>query len=376
MKIAFDAKRLYNNFTGLGNHSRTTLDMLMTYFPDNEYYLYTPKVKMCSATEKYYSDSHVTTVLPPNLLNGSIWRSFGMSRNMVHDKIDVYHGLSHEMPTGLGDIPSVVTIHDVAFKQHMQMYHWVDRFTYDLKWSYSCKNASRLIAISECTKRDIMKFYNVEEERISVIYQPVQQLYYSPIEKSVALSAVRESLPNIPEDFMLYVGSVNSRKNLLSAVKSIESLPKDIQIPLVIVGGGREYKEEVERYIELKGLNNLFVWQSVKDNELLHALYASAKVFVYPSLYEGFGLPVVEALLSGCPVVTSNVSSLPEACGPHSLMASPTDIGELRDCISIALTDTERREAMIEKGREYAIEKFSPKTLASQLISVYEDVLK
>ncbi|MCQ2228909.1 MAG: glycosyltransferase family 4 protein [Bacteroidales bacterium] len=376
MKIAFDAKRLYNNFTGLGNHSRTTLDMLTTYFPDNEYYLYTPKIKSCSVTEKYLHDSRMTTVLPPKLCNGSLWRTIGMSNRMSADGIDLFHGLSHEMPVGMGDIPSVVTMHDVAFKQHKQMYHCIDRWTYDIKWSYSCKNASHLIAISECTKQDVIRYYGVDENKISVVYQPVQQLYYTPMDKQTARTMVKDNFPDIPADYMLYVGSVNSRKNLLSAVKAIEAMPKDIQIPLVVVGGGREYKEQVLRYIESKNLNRLFIWQSVKDNYLLQALYSTARVFVYPSLYEGFGLPVVEALLSGCPVVTSNVSSLPEACGPDSLMSSPTDISELRYCIETALTDTEKIATMIERGKNYAMERFSPEVLAGQLMGVYKESVK
>ena len=175
--------------------------------------------------------------------------------------------------------------------------------------------------------------------------------------------------------YMLYVGSVNSRKNLLGIVKAMELLPADLQLPLTIVGGGGNYKREVEQYIAEHHIGHLFQWATAIDSESLKQLYTNATMFLYPSFYEGFGLPVVEALLSGCPVLTSNTSSLPEAGGPSSLQVDPRNVEEIRDGIVKILTDDVLRNQMIESGRKYAQEKFHPETLAKKVEEVYERVV-
>lgn len=378
MKIAFDAKRLYNNFTGLGNHSRTTIDILTENFPENEYLLYTPKVKLNKVTEPYLTKDKCRTIFPSGIAKGSIWRTFVQAKDLKRDNADIFHGLSHEIPLGLKSkgIPSVVTIHDVAFKTFTQMYHWHDRQIYDLKFRYSCNNADRIIAISECTKKDIMRFYGIPEERISVVYQPVQRLFYTPLGQEEARSMADKAIDGLPKEYMLYVGSINSRKNLLSIVKAIETLPESSRMPLVIVGNGREYKAEVKKYIAEHKLEKHFIWASnIHNNTHLQALYTCAKMFIYPSFYEGFGLPVVEALLSGCPVITSNVSSLPEAGGPHSLQVDPNSVDSIAQAIRMVAEDDSLRSRMIKGGREYAMETFEPSILAKQVMDIYEELI-
>ena len=296
-------------------------------------------------------------------MKGSLWRSYGLADDLARDEIDLFHGLSNEIPTGLAKrgIPSVVTIHDVAFHTFKDMYRWHDRMIYHQKWKYACRHANHIIAISESTKADIIRFFEVPEDKISVIYQPVNKVYY---EENVK---IKNANP-----YMLYVGSVNSRKNLLGIVKAMELLPVDLQIPLTIVGGGGSYKRQVEQYIEEHHMEHLFHWTSAIDSVSLKQLYANATLFLYPSFYEGFGLPVVEALLSGCPVLTSNTSSLPEAGGPCSLQIDPRNIEEIRDGIVRILTDDSLRKQMIEGGRQYALDKFHPETIAGQLAKMYE----
>ena len=365
MKIGFDAKRLYNNFTGLGNYSRTTIDILTEYVPQHQYFLYTPKVTKNQVTLPYLQSAKCRTCLPEGTMKGSLWRSYGLAGDLARDEIDLFHGLSNEIPTGLvkRGIPSVVTIHDVAFHTFKDMYRWHDRMIYHQKWKYACLHANHIIAISESTKADIIHFFNVPEEKISVIYQPVNKVYYEIEDQKEA---------QLKAPYMLYVGSVNSRKNLLGIVKAMEGLPADLQIPLTIVGGGGSYKRQVEQYIAEYHMEHLFQWTSAIDSVSLKQLYANATMFLYPSFYEGFGLPVVEALLSGCPVLTSNTSSLPEAGGPCSLQVDPRNIEEIRDGIVKILTDDSLRSQMIEGGRQYALDKFHPETIAGQLASMYE----
>lgn len=372
MKIGFDAKRLFNNFTGLGNHSRTTIDILTEFYPENEYLLYTPKIKFNDITRQYTEKDHCQTILPHGLIKGSAWRTFGLSKEAKKDSVDVFHGLSNELPAGL-DIPQVVTIHDVAFKTFPDMYHATDRFTYNLKWRHACKKADRIIAISQSTKQDIVRFYDVDPDRIDVIYQPVNKIYYTDCTGTCPAS-LEQHVKDKP--YILYVGSINSRKNLLGAVKALELLPHDMQIPIVVIGNGREYKKKVLSYVAEHNLQDLVVFTDEKVGlEGLRYLYNNARMMVYPSFYEGFGLPVVEALLSHCPVVTSNVSSLPEAAGPASLKADPKSPEEISEYMQRILSDEGLRNRLIDEGYSYAMKCFHPAVLSQSLMKAYNSVL-
>ena len=374
MRIGFDAKRLFNNFTGLGNYSRTTVSMLIHHCGLEDLCLYTPKIKPCPATQPFMDCRNINVVTPPPYAIGSLWRTYNLGRQLHNDNIELFHGLSNELPTGLEKhgIRSVVTIHDVAFKTFTDMYHFHDRVIYDAKWRHACRCASRIIAISESTKRDIIRFYGTDESKIDVVYQPVDTLFYSSPDLLESRRLAATAIPGLPADFMLYVGSVNSRKNLMGIVMAMELLPSSLRIPLVVVGGGGYYKKKVREYISSRGLDDLFIFPPrVESNRELQSLYACARLFVYPSFYEGFGLPVVEAMLSGCPVLTSNVSSLPEAAGPHSLLASPNDIESIAECIEKGLADERLRESMIQNGRDYALRMFNPANISHQLVDVY-----
>lgn len=393
MRIAFDAKRAFCNFTGLGNHSRTTLDILNKYFPENEFLLYTPRIHFNKTTEPYIENPDFRIMKPKGMLKGGLWRTLCLADTMKRDGADIFHGLSNELPLGIGrsGVPSVVTIHDVAFKTFTDMYHWQDRQIYDLKWRYAVRQAQCIIAISECTKRDIIRFYDVPEDRIKVVYQPVAPYYYGIVKECPDTQCSKDGeltlLQPSPEEmtqqksssdepFMLYVGSVNSRKNLLGIVKALEMLPESVRIPLVIVGDGREYKREVQKYIAEHHLERWCIWKGSASGSELHRLYATARLFVYPSFYEGFGLPVVEARLSGCPVISSNVSSLPEASGPHSLLVDPSDFTALSQAMDSLITDDALHDELAVKGREHAMQTLHPQVLAQQLMDTYNSVLQ
>ena len=378
MHIGYDAKRLFNNFTGLGNYSRTLIDTLTAEFPDNEYLLYTPKIKDDASVRPYCSKEHCQTHVPEGIVRGSLWRSCGLARDLQRDKVDLFHGLSHELPHGLARarIPAVVTMHDVAWRTFPAMYHRWDRAIYDLKARHACREAQRIVAISEATKRDVCDFYNVEEEKVEVIYQPVQGLYYAEPNKELAQQRLKGYLPQLPADYLLYVGSVNSRKNLLGIVRALEAIPESERLPLVVVGNGREYLEEVNSYVRSHQLSQWFLlFTNIYDNRLLRYLYECAAAFVYPSFSEGFGLPVVEAQLCGLPVVTSNVSCLPEAGGPHALLANPQEPESIAHAIRTLLADDEARRERGRNSRQWAFENFAPARLAKQMMQMYRGVV-
>lgn len=351
MKIGFDAKRYYHNNTGLGNYSRTIVKGLQALFPENEYVLYD---------------------------ESSFSRTFLLGNKARKDGCELFHGLSNELPVDI-KIPSLLTIHDICWRTYPEMYHFFDRHIYDLKYGSSCKRADKIIAISESTKRDLMDIYGIKEEKIEVIYQPVQEYYYTPLEEAEAKRLISEALPTLPEDFLLYVGSINKRKNLLSVVKALSLIPESERCMLLIIGNGREYRKEVETFIAEHHLEKWTrIESNIHNNRLLQALYRQAKIFIYPSFYEGFGLPVVEAALQHTPVITSTVSSLPEAAGPDACLIDPyaEDAAErIKDSISRLLSDEQFAQGVADAMEQYSREAFAPDMLTRKMMEAYKRLI-
>ena len=369
MKIAFDAKRIFNNQTGLGNYSRTLLDNLYHFFPEYEYCLYTPKLGKASFSQQYAKQFKTITA---NTTFKNIWRSYAIRKDLEKDAVDLYHGLSNEIPFWLKNTKTIVTIHDVIFKLLPHTYPQLDRWMYEEKTRYACQYATQIIAISETTKKDLVRFYDVPEEKIQVVYQPCQPTFYEPIQSLTTT----ENLEYLPSEYLLYVGSINERKNLLTLVKAIRQLSHNQRIPLVIVGQGKAYKKKVQAYIASHKLEKWMYWlDDLTSVNELKALYQNAQLFIYPSFYEGFGLPVVEAMLCETPVITTNVSALPEAGGNTVKYIHPNRIFELSEAIETILQDSELQRQMGKKGRKDALSRFDPKKLTSQVVDIYKSIL-
>lgn len=347
MRIAFDAKRYYHNHTGLGNYSRTIVGGIQQACPDISCILY---------DEKSYA------------------RTFRLGRKAAADGCDLFHGLSNELPFDIrkAGIPSVVTLHDVAWRTFPQMYHWIDRQIYDYKYGHSCQNATCVIAISESTKRDCMRFYSIPEERIEVIYQPVQSNFYQRLSNDEIETELRK-LNSLPKgDFILNVGSINRRKNLLGLVQAIERIPSDQRPPLVVIGNGREYRREVESYIASHRMEkDVLILGNVNDSRTLQALYSRCLIMAYPSFYEGFGLPVVEAALQEAPILTSTVSSLPEAAGDGAILADPASVDSIHEGLARLIDDRAYAHSLGQKAAAYASSHFDPAQQTQILTSLY-----
>ena len=361
MRIGFDAKRYYHNHTGLGNYSRTLVKDLRRLFPETEMVLYDEK---------------------------SVTRTFRLGRKAAADGCDLFHGLSNELPFDLvhmkGMPRSVVTIHDTAWRTFPQMYQFADRQIYDFKYGHAARHADCVVAISESTKRDVMRFYGVEESRIRVIYQPVQGLFYDmPSPSGEAVHGAACDKHDMGEgvmysgDYFLSVGSINARKNLLGTLKAYACLKPENRPRLIVVGRGRSYEQRCRDFVQKHGLERdvEFVGSVTSTNQLC-SLYRGAMAMIYPSFYEGFGLPVVEALLSGCPVLTSNVSSLPEAAGPGALLCSPHDTEEMAHMMQMLADDALLRRRLAAEGEHYCRTHFDPDTLTRQMFNLYQSLIR
>lgn len=371
LRLGYDAKRLFQNFTGLGNYSRTLIRNLVRFYPEHSYHLFAPNIISNTETQFFlqHKSLHVHT---PRTRFKNYWRTFSIKKDVQQAKIQLYHGLSHELPVGLHKtgIRTVVTIHDLIFKHYPNQFPFIDRQLYDAKFSYSCKHADAVVAISESTKQDIIHFYNIPPEKIHVIYQTCHDRFKTPLPEHT-LDAVLQQY-ELPEEFMLYVGSIIPRKNLLGIVEAINLLPKSLRLPLVVIGKGGAYKKKVERYIQKNKLENWVLFPEVRYEDL-PALYQQAQLFLYPSYYEGFGIPIIEALFCQTPVLTARTSSLPEVGGPGAHYVHPDHPEEIATGIEAILTDTAYREKLVDEGYDY-VQQFGNEPTTDAMMRLYKSL--
>lgn len=376
MKIGYDAKRAFQNFTGLGNYSRTLIETLTTHFPENEYHLFTPKLNDIQRVTKVTHHPSVSVHLPNGSLGKklpALWRSYTVNQDIKKSNVQIFHGLSHELPLSMPkNVRTVVTIHDLIHERYPSFYPFIDRKIYSFKFKKACQQADIVVAISEQTKRDIIDFYKIEPSKIQVIYQSCDPIFYKNRPLSNPTEIVKKY--NLPTDFMLYVGTVNERKNLLGLVKSLKLLDNQHDTNLVVIGDGSAYFQKVKKYVVENGLQKRVVFIPKIDFTDLPTIYKLARLFVLPSFFEGFGIPIIEALWSGTPVISSIDSCFEEAGGPDSIYINPNDIEALAAAINRVWHDEDLRTDMILRGSEF-VKKFSDKGIAEQWIKLYQSLL-
>ena len=374
MNIAYDAKRITHNATGLGNYGRTVVRNLAQFAPENRYHLWSPDKGRDDLRSRMEGLENVEFHYPRKPKHGifrALWRSFGIVRELPADTA-LFHGLSAELPSGLrkAGIASVVTVHDLIFLRYPRYYKAIDRLLYTRKYKKACREADRIIAISEATKRDIVDFFGIAPDKIDVVYQGCDEQFKHPVPEERKQEIVKKYA--LPERFVLSVGSIEERKNLLAALKAIELSTNDLH--LVAVGKRTPYTEVVERYAAEHGLSGrLHILCSV-DFADLPTLYQSAAVFVYPSRFEGFGIPMIEAAHCGVPTVGATGSCLEEAGGATAIYVDPDDYEGFAQQIDRILADSDLRRRMIDGGREY-VRRFEPDVLVADLLKVYNKAI-
>lgn len=295
-----------------------------------------------------------------------------MGEDIARDGIDIFHGLSNELPADIAraSCKTVVTIHDLIFKSHPEYYHFTDRKIYDHKFRRACDVADRVIAVSEYTKREILRYYNTPEEKIDVVYQGCDKAFSAPIEPD-KLEQVRRQY-NLPGEYLLCVGSIEERKNLMLLARALKKLSRRYMV--VVVGRRTAYMDKVGKYIDDNGLSQNFLFLHYVAFADLPSIYRMARAFAYPSRIEGFGIPMLEALCSGVPAIGCSGSCLEESGGKDSLYVDPDDADGMAAAISAVMNDVRLRETMITRGREYA-KHFDDKALCDNLMAVYNKTL-
>ena len=383
MIIGFDAKRAFQNRTGLGNYSRTLLQSLYDNYRDDTYVLFAPKRTPMFPLSESPRFSVVTPDWQPAKLLPSVWRSMWMTRDLKKAGISLYHGLSNELPSGIdkANISSVVSIHDVIFEKYPEYYHKSEVVIYRKKFRAACRRADIIMAMSEQTKNDIVELYGVDKTKVRVTYQSCDPIFRVLVDAETKASI--RKLYNLPEQYFLYLGSIIERKDLLSVCQALQQLRDKVDIPLVVIGQGKEYKQKVQQWLAENNmtdrvifLNDSAVAKETKEflsGEHFPAIYQNAIGFIYPSMYEGFGIPILEAISGGVPVIAANASSLPEVGGDAALYFQPGNVEQLALQILRLCQDQELRAKCRMLGLLQSAQ-FSMANCAAKVMDVYREL--
>jgi glycosyltransferase involved in cell wall biosynthesis len=383
MKIGYDGKRAFQNKTGLGNYIRSLIAILTTHYPQHTYTLFAPKQTDLFDPAVF---PNTTAIFPQTIIGKkfpALWRRSGMLKEIVNSKCDIYHGVSNEIPNGIEhtNIKTVVTVHDLIYERFPETYTLDVRYVSRWKIKHACKKADAVIAISQQTKDDIINFYGIDANKISICYQscnPIFQRVVGAEEKSIVKKRY-----NLPDTYFLFVSSITARKNLIAVCKALVILKDKINIPLVIIGNGKKEKQKAKDIMKASGITDrlIFLNELPQSKELnfttagdFPAIYQQALALVYPSIFEGFGAPLLEALCSGLPVLSSNASCLPEVGGDAALYFDPHDHATLASQLLQISTDNNVVISMREKGFIQA-QKFTTQKYADSIFQVYQKLV-
>lgn len=372
MQIGFDAKRAFFNHTGLGHYSRNLLQALAQYYPNNHYHLYSPN----TGTELFLAQLPFEVHCPSGIFQSlfpAIWRSAMLGSQLTMDGIQLYHGLSGELPLDIKEskVPSVVTIHDLIFLDYPELYPKLDRQVYRTKSSLACDRADRIIAISEQTKKAIMRHFGTRESKIDVVYQSCNPIYLQP-PTSAQLTIIKNRY-QLPDQYLLYVGSITERKQTLQLLEAFRLVNKP-DLKLLLVGNGGEYLKKVQQYVLSEQLAHRVLFLKDVPTEDLPSIYSQALAFVYPSLMEGFGIPIIEALHCGTPVITISGGCLQEAAGLGAVFTANSKPEGLAEAMEKLITSAALRQQLASLGHAH-VQQFTPKIFADGVMEVYGKVL-
>ena len=380
MRICIDLSPAVHHRAGIGRYAQELTAALLQIATKNEYIAFYNCSAQVQIEPPLDSIPHLPLGLPdkPWRLRVLLAQLLHRSQDNLFRGVDLFHATDHLLPS-LSHVRSVFTLHDLTFRLYSQAHNVWNRWFLSLMMPRFLRTADAIVADSACTQRDAARLYRVDIARVNVIY-PGVSVHFRPADPQV-VQAIRKKY-GLPERFILYVGTIEPRKNLTALLEAFRHLlatcsplPATCSLRLVIVGKKGWLYEGVFRRLRELGLEDRVHFTGYVPDGDLPALYSAASVFVFPSLYEGFGLPVLEAMACGTPVIASNTSSLPEVVGEAGLLVNPHDIHTLVAALKRVLADEHLRAEMKAQGLERA-QAFTWERTARETLRVYEEVLR
>jgi glycosyltransferase involved in cell wall biosynthesis len=371
-RVCLDLSPTVHQHAGLGRYAQELLLALATADRQNEYVVFYNNPAAARVEPSLERFPKITTPLSykPWRLSALLAHFTRIPQDPLLPGVDLFHATDHLLPY-FRRIKSVFTLHDLIFLFHPETHKSLNRWFLTLMMPRFLRAADAVIAVSECTKRDAIRFYRIPEEKITVIYEGVNPRFRPASPEAIAAVRARYGLP---ERFILYVGTIEPRKNLTTLLEAFHHLLATYDLRLVIVGKKGWLYERFFRRLRELGLEGQVIFTGYVPDEDLPAIYSAADLFVFPSLYEGFGLPVLEAMACGAPVVCSNTSSLPEVAGDAALLVDPTDARALTGAMEQVLTNERLWATLRAKGMERA-RGFTWEKAAYRTWEVYQQVI-
>jgi glycosyltransferase involved in cell wall biosynthesis len=369
VRIAIDARKLHDY--GIGTYVRNLLRQLARQDQSSEYVLFCRPEDVAVAAQLGPNFRAVPTTAPPY----SVREQLDIPRLVRRERADLFHAPHYVLPP-LVRCPSVVTIHDcihLMFPQYLP-----NRLAHAYAWAFmrsAAQRSERILTVSEASKRDILRFFSVPEEKIQVTYNAIDERFGVP-PPDEEIVRVRERY-QLFDQFLLYAGNIRPHKNLERLIQAFRQLRQEgfDHLKLLIIGDEISKYPTLRRTVHRCKLHKHVRFLGFVPDQTLAILYRLAAAFVFPSLYEGFGLPPLEAMASGTPVVTSNVSSLPEVVGNAAVLVDPHDAAAIALGVRQVLTSPALREELVRRGLERA-GAFSWEESVRRTRSVYQSVLR
>jgi GT2 family glycosyltransferase/glycosyltransferase involved in cell wall biosynthesis len=374
LAIGINTRYVQTKISGIGRYVLELMKGLLSIDKKSKYFFYQySHYKIIKPIESQNAQYIIPKFQSEGRTARIFWEQFIFAKKIKDNKIDVFHGPSFMIPFFL-DCPSIITVHDLTFLHYPKGFTFPTLLYYKTFFRYSLKKASMIIADSKATKQDLMKYCGMHPNKIKVIYLGVDNQFTIIDDKKRKESVVKKYM--LPEFFFLFTGLLSPRKNVEGVIQAYAQLMKDeknIQHKLVIVGNKGWLYEPIFELVKKLQIEDKVIFTGYVDTEDLPVFYNLAEALLFPSFYEGFGLPILEAMACGCPVITSNISSMPEVAGEAAILINPRNICEIQEGMKTIISDKEVKTRLIKRGLEQ-VKGFSWENTAKETLDLYKRV--
>ena len=375
MRIGLDVTAAVSQGGGIGRYVRELLRALTVLDTENEYRLFFASKDISTEVLPALPGNFRARRIPfHDIWLARVWHRLRapLPVELITGQVDVYHSPDFALPPTFRNTPTLLTVHDLSFCRQPSsaapgLRHYLDGVV-----SRSVGRATHVLADSQSTKDDLMELYLTPENKITVLYAGVGS-DFSPVTDQDTIAEVRSRYGLGDSPYILSVGTLQPRKNHVRLIAAFDRALRDSQYNLVLAGGDGWMYEDVRDQVVRRGLKQRVIYPGFVAEDDLPCLYSAASMMVFPSLYEGFGLPIVEAMACGVPVIASNASCLPEVAGNASLMVDPRDVSAMATAMQELVSQSSLRAALRARGLERA-EQFRWENSAAELMQIYRTI--